>query len=432
MADLSTWTGVGAEILNNYLQRESGGGSSDAGSFGLDVFINGFEDEFPADPDEAGIAYPTYSPEASRAAEQKPWGQAFGERPKIHELNQPPAAQELGWRVIDFYPNRDRKYNFHRFAGTPAELRLLLQISQSFRVTSGNAIDFDKWFEGWENGFPLFSKNRSAGNYHLSPLTSSSPEADSKVWERIRDRDKRPRFRDWMEPTDLANLGYRTIEYFSNGFDGRSFVLCGTALDLIRHIIAIEYEAGGTAMGTQNPIDIPILVGRPLVKLYFYSNENGKTGQGEISFRLTNESDTSLSKSKLRQLAQKIVDTFGKPTPYVWSKGTITVSYNGREQGLKGYYYSKSKSDGIDLIKNILAITGQEMKLSRCRVSESQDVSTAYPQTPSTVTILGESRKLPVIRPIVEVKFIHADLFLTSLTQPIRLVDRSNRILVQE
>ncbi|MGL4375981.1 MAG: hypothetical protein ACRCT1_06050, partial [Microcoleaceae cyanobacterium] len=154
-------------------------------------------------------------------------------------------------------------------------------------------------------------------------------------------------------------------------------------------------------------------------------------GQGEISFRLMNESDTSLSKSSLRQLAQKIVDVFGKPVPYTWAKGTITVSYNGREQGLKGFYYSKSKSDGIDLIKKILAVTGQEIKLVKCRISECED-PTAYSQNPSSVTILGESRKLPVFRPVVDVRFTHADLFLASLAQPIRLVDRSSRILVQE
>ena len=429
MADLATWTGIGAEVLKKYLKRESGEGSSDAGSFGLDIFINGFEDEFPADPDEGGVPYPTYSPEAGRASEQKPWGQEFGERPKIHELNQPIAAQELGWRVIDFYPNRDKKYDFHRFAGTPAELRLLLQLSQSLRFISGNAIDFDKWFEGWENGFPVFTENRSTGNYRLS---ASSPEQE-KIWERIRDRDKRPRFRDWMSPNDLANLHHRTIEYFPKGFDGSSFILSGSSADLIRHIIAIEYESGGSgsaSIETHNPIDIPILVGRPLVKLYFYSNENGKIGQGEISFRLMNESDSSLSKSNLRQLAQKIVDIFGKPTPYKWSKGVTTVSYNDRAQGLKGYYYSRTKADGIELIKKILAITGQEIDLKKCRVSECQDPSGAYPQSPPSVLILGETRKLPIFRPVIDVKFISANLFLSSLSQPIRLVDRSNRVLV--
>ena len=425
MGDLATWTGIGADVLQKYLKRESGEGSSDAGSFGLDVFINGFEDEFPADPGEGGVPYPTYSPEASRASEQKPWGQDFGERPKIHELNQPIAAQELGWRVIDFYPNRDRKYDFHRFAGTPAELRLLLQLSQSLRFISGNAIDFDKWFEAWENGFPDFTENRSSGNYLLSG------SSESKIWDRIRNRDKRPRFRDWMNAIDLANLHHRTIEYFPKGFDGSSFVLSGSPADLIRHIIAIEYEGGGTAIERmQNPVDIPILVGRPLVKLYFYSNENGKIGQGEISFRLMNESDTSLSKSDLRQLAQKIVDVFGKPTPYKWSKGVITVSYNDRAQGLKGYYYSKSKADGIELIKKLLSITGQEINLKKCRVSECEDPSGAYPQSPPSVTVLGESRKLPVFRPIVVVNFVSANLFLASLSQPIRLVDRSNRIAV--
>lgn len=430
MADLTTWTGIGAEVLNKYLQRESGeSGSSDAGSFGLDIFINGFEDEFPADPDEAGVAYPTYSPEASRASEQKPWGQAFGERPKVHELNQPFAAQELGWRVVDLYPNRDKKWDFNRVAGTPSEIRLLLQIIQIIR--KGNTVDFEKWFEAWENGFPEFSENRSTGNYRLAPSVSTS-EPNSLVWERIRDRDKRPRYKEWTTSVQRANLNLRVIEYFPTGFDGKSMVLSGPDIDLIRHIIQIEYEGGGTSGGqiSQNPIDIPRVVGKPLIKLYFYSLNDKKIGQGEVSFRLMQETDASLTKTELKQYAQKIVDTFGKPAPYSWSKGTVTVSYNGRDQGVKGYFYSKAKFDGIDLIKKILAVTGQEINLAKCRVSECQDPAAAYPQTPSETMILGEIRKSPVYRPIVDVNFVSADLFLASLPQPIRLVDRSNRILI--
>jgi len=150
MAGTNSWTGIGRQILDEFLQSEKGGGGGDAGQFGVDIFTDGFEDEFPGDSDDpvAGT-YQGYSLEANRASESRPWGNNYGDRPKIHELNQPPAAQALGWRVIDFYPNRDRKSEFYRLAGTPAELRQMLQIIQATRFVTGKSINFEMWFEQW-------------------------------------------------------------------------------------------------------------------------------------------------------------------------------------------------------------------------------------------------------------------------------------------
>src|SRR4028119_1718680 len=98
----NNWGGIGRQILDEFLQSEKGGSGGDAGQFGIDVFINGLEDEFPGDSeDPVAGTYQGYSLEANRASENRPWGNAYGERPKVHELNQPPAAQVLGWRVID-------------------------------------------------------------------------------------------------------------------------------------------------------------------------------------------------------------------------------------------------------------------------------------------------------------------------------------------
>ena len=134
---MTNWKGIGADVLRQYLNSESGESGGDAGNFGLDVFVNGFEDEFPADSDDlAGGMYAGYSIEANRASENRPWGSNFGDRPKIHELNQPVAAQALGWRVIDFYPNRDFKSEFYRLAGTPSELRIMMQLIQATRFVT--------------------------------------------------------------------------------------------------------------------------------------------------------------------------------------------------------------------------------------------------------------------------------------------------------
>ena len=235
MASTNSWSGIGRQILDQYLQSEKGGGAGgDAGQFGVDIFANGFEDEFPGDADDpvAGT-YQGYSLEANRASESRPWGNKFGDRPKIHELNQPPAAQALGWRVIDFYPNRDFKSEFYRLAGTPAELRQMMQVVQAVRFVTGARVNFGAWFEQWEKGFPEFNQNRGE-NFALS---------GDNQWERIKNPESRPRFREWTTSQQRSDLGYRVIEYWRDrNVETESIILSGTDLQLIQHII--QYENG--------------------------------------------------------------------------------------------------------------------------------------------------------------------------------------------
>jgi hypothetical protein len=237
MAGISTngWKGIGREILDHYLRSEKGEGSGgDAGQFGIDVFNNGFEDEFPGDSeDKAAGTYQGYSLEANRASENRPWGNTYGDRPKVHELNQPPAAQELGWRVVEFYPNRDQKSEFYRLAGTPAELRQMMQLVQAFRFVTGARISFEKWFEEWEKGFPEFKQERSTGNFAL---------VGERQWERIKNPETRPRYRELTNSQQRADCGYRVIEYWSDRSLEEESILCwGTDSQLIQSIHQYEF-----------------------------------------------------------------------------------------------------------------------------------------------------------------------------------------------
>lgn len=117
-------------VLARHLDAESGAKGDD---WQIDTFVNDFEDEFPFDPDAPGSPYPTYGPEANRAADGKPYGDDRKNRPKVHELNQPELAQSRGWRIVDFYPERNTKDEFYRISGTPAEIRLTLQLLRHTR-----------------------------------------------------------------------------------------------------------------------------------------------------------------------------------------------------------------------------------------------------------------------------------------------------------
>ena len=162
---MEEFTGLGADILNAYEASES---DEIDGDFGIDSFANSFEDEFPNDnKNPLSGTFVGYSPEANRPIENRPWGD-FSDRPKVWELNQPGAAQVSGLRIIDLIPRRNRKWVFHRLAGTPSELRVMTQTIQATRRITGADIDFDQWFEFWRNGFLDFLQNRSIGNYQIT------------------------------------------------------------------------------------------------------------------------------------------------------------------------------------------------------------------------------------------------------------------------
>lgn len=416
------WQGIGADVLRNFLKNESGEGASE-GNFGLDIFINGFEDEFPSDADDpVGGNYVAYSIEAERAAETRPWGGKFGDRPKIHELNQPPAAQALGWRVIDFYPNRDNKAEFYRLAGTPSELRVMLQVVQANRIAGGRQILFSEWFEQWENGFPDFTENRSDSNFLLT---------GEKQWPRIKDPKTRPRYREFTSSVQRSDSGYRVIDSWRDrSAESSSVILSGTDLQLIQHIIQLEYEGGGSNNGKTKNGNWPLLKGQPQIKLYFLAT-NGK-GEAEISLRIMDKSDDpksplpKIDKSDLKKYAAAIKQQFATPSLFLWQKGRDVISYRNRWQGFEGWYLCRNEIDGRALVTKLLAVTGENLDENSIRFTTAP--AAAFPTAPADITVLGKLVSQDTERPLVDVAFHRAEISLTKLKRPIPLVERGRII----
>ncbi len=417
MAD-PNWKDIGRDVLQKYLNAEKGGSGGDAGQFGIDIFNNGFEDEFPGDNDDpvAGT-YQSYSLEANRASENRPWGGKFGDRPKIHELNQPEAAQVLGWRVIDFYPNRDFKSEFYRLAGTPAELRQMMQIVQAVRFVTGARVNFEAWFEEWEKGFPNFKDERN-GNFLLT---------GDKQWERIKKPETRPRFREWTNSQQRADYGFRVIEYWRDrSVESDSILLSGTDLQLIQHIIQIEYEGGGQAANKDSAGAWPSLKGQPLITLYFRGENDA---HAKISLRITNKSDDpkstlpKIDKGDLLRYANRIKKELATPSLFVWRKGREVISYKNRQQGFDGnWYLCRNKASGMALLQKLLAILELPLDPASVRMSLAVNEELAFPRNPPEIVVLGESVQQEKERPLVDVVFRRAEIKLSKLRSPIALV----------
>lgn len=443
MAGTNSWIGIGRQVLDQYLQAEGGGGGGDAGQMGVDVFVNGFEDEFPGDADDPiGGTYQGYSLEANRASESRPWGGNFSDRPKIHELNQPPAAQVLGWRVIDFYPNRDHKSEFYRLAGTPAELRQMLQVIQATRIVTGARVNFEAWFEQWEKGFPEFTENRSDSNFLLG---------GEKQWERIKNPETRPRYKELTSSQSRSDLGYRVIEYWKNRKNEKSsHIFSGTDLQLIQHCIQLEYEGGSSTTLDAIPgkNSRPPLRGWPVINLHFSQaraeakiKADGSLAtpvQGEKLIRCVGYTDDQLiasagfgkmiDSSDIRKWSQKIVEQFATPI-YDWDKGRQCLSYSGqlaRLQGLEGYAYVNTAAQGKDIFTRLLKIFDYLPDPAGFKYSGNEAEDIAFPVNPPPVNLLGRQWKAEVKRPRASVKFVSATLFLPTINKPIPLVYENN------
>ena len=365
-----------------------------------------------------------------------PWGNQYGNRPKLHEINQPPRAQELGYRGIDWYPDRERKSQYYRLAGTPAELRTMLQILRATREITGNQISFEAWFDLWEKGFPELTQNRVAGT-NDAPGTTNFPYDGETPW---RSANNRPRYREWPTPEQKALLGFRIIEYWRDrSVEGESFILCGTDADLIRHIIQIEYEGGGESGQKKGRSFLPSLVGQPFILLYFFQEK--QTGKyrysGEKQIRIMDKSDNpdsplaKITNNDIKGYANRIRENF---KDFVWQKGKECTSYKGqipRQCGIDGWAYVKAKADGIALFEKMAKVVEKPLNLKFIKHSKTEDEANAYPKDPTPVTILGKPHTPPQKRPLVDVKFTSATLVLPFLGKEMPLVKGDTILFVE-
>ena len=414
--------GLGADILASYLVGESEG--SNPGEFGIDIFSNAFEDEFPGDnEDPGGGTYQGYSPESNRATENRPWGGKFGDRPKIHELNQPGAAQILGWRAVEVYGNRNVKSNFQRFVGTPSELRQLIQNYQAMRFITGARIDFEVWFEAWEKGFPEFTANRSDSNYPLS---------GEKQWKRIKNPETRPKYKEWTTPQQRADYGYRVVEVWQNrSIQSDSVLFTGTDLQLIQHCIQLEYEGGGNQQQSVSS-DIVRYSGIPEITLYFSGIDKSIPGkdrivEGEKSFRFMGYTDDPfvaqqrtdlelITEADINRIGTKIRAVFQGRPPYLWSKGKKQVIYHDWQRGYNLNVYASSHTEGERLVIAILSIFNHLIDERFLKYSEAKNPAKAYPST-TKIQVLNGEYKTPERLPNIDVNFKHGRIYLPTIKQ---------------
>ncbi len=171
---------------------------------------------------------------------------------------------------------------------------------------------------------------------------------------------------------------------------------------------------------------------RPQVHLFFRQDSSAVAGdrrpvEGEISFRLINETSSTMTEAKARLLATKIKNEFAINNGYIWKKGKISCIYQDQEYGLKLKILSISETEGRELINKVLDVVGANYNNDYLRVSEPKRSSETNPTTSSLV--YGKQRKDKRWRPTANVRFRYAVLTVHGMQHRIILVDRSKTFL---
>jgi len=169
---------------------------------------------------------------------------------------------------------------------------------------------------------------------------------------------------------------------------------------------------------------------KPHVFLYFKEDEEDvdpdyQPLRAEISFRLMDDTELTISNTELTTLANKVKSEFGGINGYRWHKGKYLCSYNEPDKGYKLQIYAYSSSEAKEVINKVLDLKNHSPDWKYFNVSENDEASSAYPTIPPTKTILGKSVKLPRKRPVGYVRFQRATVHLWGLTKPISLYDRT-------
>jgi hypothetical protein len=147
--------------------------------------------------------------------------------------------------------------------------------------------------------------------------------------------------------------------------------------------------------------------------------------EGQLSIRLKNEVNTTITNADLQTYANRINLAFGQGNGYVWKKGKELYSYADKENGYYFKVLARNQSDATEIINKLLDINNDTINTDLLRLNEATNPSSAFPTIPGNQLILNKTYKKPRQRPIADVRFVYASLKIWGLPKPKVLVDKT-------
>ena len=167
---------------------------------------------------------------------------------------------------------------------------------------------------------------------------------------------------------------------------------------------------------------------RPQVHLFFRQDISAtpsgrRAVEGQISFRLMNETSATMTETKARILATRIKNEFALSNGYVWKKGNKKYTYLDKDDGVDLRILSISQTEAVELIKKILDVLQYVYDENNLQEIEPKRNSENNPQ--GTNFVYGKQRKKARWRPTANIRFRYASLTVHGMQNRIVLVDRT-------
>lgn len=317
------------------------------------------------------------------------------------------------------------------------QLSLLLGFGQLLdSEVKGLNLDFYDFIKLFEDGF-------STGF-----TSKQKPGIRDKYWGQT--LKTRPRVRVLEESSkNWQSKGYAVVELLPDRtIEDEFYVLFGTPVMLIQQVMywmnhhrkLANFNAGGideVLAAIEREPDAFTVTGHPKVKLIFLENsfefakriaKNPKStrGRAQMSFRLMNKTNGSMSLQDSERLATKIKNKFVKPL-FKFVKGKEYYKYYEPKIGDSLRCWVENQTEAKRLIEQTLNLAGVSFQPENARKISSLNPAKTYDDTPKTQMVLGKPTKLDKLRPLIEVEFQMAYLHMDGLRQPIYLLDRRYR-----
>lgn len=165
----------------------------------------------------------------------------------------------------------------------------------------------------------------------------------------------------------------------------------------------------------------------PQVKLHFRENRldaarnNRRPARAEVSFRWRSE---EFSTSAINPLINEIASRFATP-PFTFRKGRSVFTYHDDRLGYRFQINANDENQARRIIEQTIRLQDNIEPDWENNLRESVDNKNFTTQ--QTVRVLGDNIQSPKRRPIADVNFAYAELFIPGTTRPLTLVDVTGR-----
>jgi hypothetical protein len=265
---------------------------------------------------------------------------------------------------------------------------------------------------------------------NFSP-TEQFQDVNKKVWNKL----VREYFRDVTgseDSLDLSTPRQALVKACIHKEDDQLTLTIGRMLLFLHGTTWLRNQYPVVAGSLLDEIDGNVAY-RPKVTLYFVEDsQDVEAGyvpvEMECSFRMPNETSTTVSKAQLTVLANKIKTKFGTGQGFVFRKGRKMVTYRDRSKGYDFRLRARELSDAKELIRDVLSLNGDTLDEALLKFSQTEGETDAYPYNPGSQTILGKSKKKPRRRPMTNVRFRYAYCTVAGQGRPVYLYSKYSYI----